>query len=473
MTDQQRYDALSCHDGWIQTPNLDKLAQRGADLRENRSQAPVCVPSRCSIFTGRYPHSHGVLENDRNLPVSEQHLPRLLKENGFRVSYAGKNHLLSDEQMELYADRFDDVYGAMDHPDYKAYHEVEKSSIERLNTVGSYASAEFHEFPDEVTSTGRTANKALEYLAESPEDAPWGIVVSFSDPHVPHLAPKRFSSLYPLESMQIPDIPECDVADKHPRVAIKKEAQGSLKASDDEKRLYLSVYGSMCSFIDEQIGRILQALEERSDAERTIVVFVSDHGDFCWKHGMCKKDLLLLDDLLHVPAILSYPPEIMPQVVDTTFTETIDVFPTLLELANIEVPLACEGRSLLPYLKGVTTAHRDGTQAEVCYPHMRSGYADLNEFLDAWEAARSQPDTALGRSTPYNVPGDYTKSIRSREWKYIWYSDGFEELYRVTNDKAEHRNLAGEPEYASVLNELREATLAWSPDVRESEVADA
>src|SRR5690606_21687840 len=109
---------------------------------------------------------------------------------------------------------------------------------------------------------------------------------------------------------------------------IKHRAQGSDKATDEDKRRYLSAYNSMCSFVDEQVGNILAMLRQRPDADRTIVVFTSDHGDFAWHHGLCKKDLMLCEDLLHVPAIIHWPERFGHQVVENTYTEHVDWMPT-------------------------------------------------------------------------------------------------------------------------------------------------
>src|SRR5690606_20043936 len=96
------------------------------------------------------------------------------------------------------------------------------------------------------------------------------------------------------------------------------------RATDADKRHYISVYASMVAFIDEQVGRILDALRNRPDADRTIVVFTSDHGDFCWHHGLCKKDLVLYEDLLHVPAVIHWPAALRSQTFDHVFTEHAD-----------------------------------------------------------------------------------------------------------------------------------------------------
>lgn len=463
MTDQQRFDALSCHGGWIRTPHLDRLASEGVDLHGHYAQAPVCVPSRCTLFTGRYPHAHGVLENDARLASREIHLFKVLRQQGYEISYAGKNHLLEREEFEANLDRFDDFAGEGFAPSRTQleYDFCERESIGRLASVGSYASAEFHDFPDEVTHTGRVANRALGFLDVSPIDRPWCVVASFSDPHVPHLAPRRFEGMYPTDSIELPEWDPSELDSKHPRVRVKRGAQGADRASDDEKRFYLSVYGAMCSFVDEQIGRLVAAARKRPDSERTLIVFVSDHGDFGWRHGLCKKDLLLYDDLLHVPAIFHFPARLPAAKIEKTLSEHADVMPTLLDLAGIEIPLGCQGKSIVPVATGLAVEHRDQVHAEICYPWMRSGFETAEAFRSAWTQAR-EDGLPLGRSAPYNVPGDHARCVRSADWKYIWYGDGFEELYDLAQDPSESRNLATTAACGDVLQRMRDRLREWA-----------
>lgn len=461
MTDQQRFDALSCHGGWIQTPHLDRLAAEGVDLRGHFAQAPVCVPSRCSLFSGRYGHGHGVLENDGRLGAHEAHLFKVLRQQGYHLTYSGKNHLLPESEMIANFDGYDS-HGPerAEEPNRAAYLALERRSMKKLFSGNSHDSGEYHDFPDEVTGSGVIAAETKRHLRAAPADQPWCVVTSFSDPHVPHLAPRRFESLYSQEAIPLPEWDESELNSKHPRVRVKRGAQGSATADEADRRRYLSIYGSMCSFVDELIGGIVATLRERPDAARTMIVFVSDHGDFCWHHGLVKKDLLLYDDLLHVPTLIHWPEQLQPQVIRQTLSEHVDILPTILELAGIVPPPVCQGRSLVPLLRGETASHRDEIHAEVCYPEMRSAYRSAQEFRAAWEADQLSGGP-LANSAPFNVPGDHTKCVRTTRWKYIWFGDGFEELYDVQEDPDEAHNLAAEPEFTAVINDLRKRLADW------------
>ncbi len=461
MTDQQRFDALSCHGGWIKTPHLDRLAAEGVDLRGHFAQAPVCVPSRCTLFSGIYPHAHGVLENDQLLPGCHPHLVKVLRQQAYHLAYSGKNHMLPDAELAANVTRFDPPEKRVPlSRERQAYVQLEHEAQRYLAEHDCFGSGRFHDFPDEVTTSGMIAAQTLDDLAAAPADRPWCLVSSFSDPHVPHLAPRRFAALYPEDELPLPDWQPAPEGTKPRRLRVKRGAQGSDRADPAAQRHYLAVYGAMCSYVDELIGRIMAALRGRPDADRTIVVFVSDHGDFCWDQGMVKKDLLLYDALLRVPAIVHWPAHLPARVVAGTFTEHTDMLPTLLELLGVPSPAGCQGRSFAGLLRGETNSHRTQVHAEVCYEWMRSGYDTPEEYRRAWEAARGT-SSPLARSAPFNVPGDHTRAVRTREWKYIWFGDGFEELYDLVNDPAESRNLAGDPRCAGELADMRRRLTDW------------
>lgn len=456
VTDQQRFDSFSAHGGPARTPHFDALAVEGVDLRKHYAQAPVCVPSRSTLFTGRYPSAHGVMENFIRIGENEIHLFKVLQKAGYSLAYHGKNHLLPTAEMARNFEEFSEPeFNHGGDPLRASYVALERQSLARLSTHGSFASAMFHDFPDEVTTTGVIANAALSTLDHAPVDRPWCAVASFYAPHVPHLAPRRFADSYPAEAMSLPPLPEGDAfAGKPPRLRIKYHAQAADRATDADKRLYLSVYASMNAFVDEQVGRILAALRNRPDADCTIVVFTSDHGDFCWHHGLCKKDLVLYEDLLHVPAVIHWPAALKPQIVDYAFTEHTDLVPTLLDLAGIDAPPGCQGRSFARLLKGETRSFRDSIYAEVCYPWMRNPFPDYASFRAAWKSTEPG-QIALRSGASYNVPGDHTKAVRTSKWSYLWYGDGFEELYALEDDPEEWNNLAADPRHAETLTAMR------------------
>lgn len=458
MTDQQRYDALGIHGSQALTPNIDSLARCSADLSSLYTQSPVCVPSRCNLFTGRYPHSHRVRQNISRLSPDEAHLFKVLKQNGYYLGYVEKNHLLDASEFRNFD--YIDLEDARSHSGSRAeYWEFRKEQLSRLTEVGAFASAAFHDFPEEMTDTGISRASALQFLNTAPREIPYCLTVSFSDPHVPHLALRKYEDRYPLGKIVLPSDKDT-LEGKHKRFRMKQRAQQALSATDEEKRRYLAVYYAMISYIDECIGDILAAVDIRGDRDDTMIVFTSDHGDFALHHSLFKKDLVLLDDLLHVSCLISYPSVIHPRAVDA-LCEQIDIMPTLLDLAGIGTPFGCQGRSMKGLLSGKTDSHKHAVHAEICRPYDRNPYDTYDQYKDELGRAKHHVHHALHRSSTFNIPGDYCKMVRTRDYKYIWYTDDFEELYDLRTDAAETVNMAISDEQRARCKDMRLSLFEW------------
>lgn len=467
MMDQQRADALGCVSPWMHTPNLDRLAAEGAHLRKFFAQSPVCVPSRINYITGRYPHSHGNRENNARVAPGEPHIFRVVKKAGYQTAVFGKNHMFYDEdlpKLDTDGTRVESL-GQFDTPSVRAYQAYLTECRRQLQDLGCWA-ASFHDFPEELTRTHRTGAAAVEYLRQVDTASPFFLWVSFADPHVPHTAPRRFSPLYPLDEMPVPPGAlaaeyDAEVQHKPTRQAVKRKAQGMVDAPEEGLHRYIAVYSAMISFVDEWIGRILYTLAMRGLADDTLVVFVSDHGDFRGEHGMVKKDLVLYDSLLHVPCIVRYPGHIKPQALENALVEQIDLYPTILDYANIDIPKGVQGVSMRPLLEGKAEPMHGAIYAEICPPLFRNPYKTADEFILEWQNYHTADGHPLQWTAPYNVPGEFVKAIRTVERKYIWYASGEEELYDLTLDPGEIQNLADDGNYAEDKAALKLHLLEW------------
>ncbi|MFP4381262.1 MAG: sulfatase [Candidatus Sumerlaeia bacterium] len=452
MTDQQRFDALGANgNGLIHTPNLDKLAAAGANVQSYYSNCPVCVPSRCTLFTGRYPHSHRVRENHNLLEFGREiHLFRVLKQAGYTLGYTGKNHLLESEEMENFD--YVKVKEASDAPELKEWYADYRKKMAEEGKPELWRGGVFHDFPEETTRTYQTGSGAIEFLKKQTKDQPFCLCASFSDPHVPHLAPAKFKDLYPEDKMQPYSWSEGELEKKARRFGMKWRAQKADRVDDEGRRHYMAVYYGMISWVDEMIGRILDELKAQGLDENTIIVFTADHGEFCFEHNMYKKDLVLLESLLHVPFLICWPGKLESQVVKDAMMEEVDVMSTILDLMGIEAPFGIQGTSFAPCLKGERQGHKDAVFAEICPPWLYNkfeSYEAFEEHHGGWE------------STPYNVPGDYTKAIRERNFRYIWYGTGEEELYDLRTDPQEFDNVAEHPDYQAEKSRLKLRLLEW------------
>ena len=457
MTDQQRYDALGANgNDVIRTPNLDAIASRGVNLHDYHVNAPVCVPSRCTLFTGRYLHSHRVRENHTLIESDREiHLFRILRHAGYSIGYVGKNHLLERHEFENFdhADVWNTTHVMS--PSEEAVHAFGKSRGRPMRERGAWAGATFHDLPPEHTRPYVKASSAIRFLEERPADRPFCLCLSFSDPHAPHIALRKYEEQYPLAAMKLHEYPEGELEQKAVRFGVKWRAQQSDKAAEEDKRRFMAVYFSMISWVDEQVGRVMRRLAELGLAENTIVVFTTDHGEFCFDHNMVKKDLVLLDSLLHVPLLVSWPARLEHRDVRGPLVEEVDVLPTLLDLAGVDAPLGVQGRSFAKLLTGEATEHKDAVYAEICPPWLYNPHTTYEAFLEDWRARSDQPP-------PFNVVGDFNKSVREREYRYVWYGTGEEELYDHRSDPREWRNVANEAAYAEVKNRLKLRLLEWN-----------
>ena len=476
MTDQQRFDCLGVNGNpIIHTPNLDRLARSGVDVKKYYVNAPVCVPSRCTLFTGRYPHATRIRQNFCMLERGREiHLFRALKHEGYSLGYIGKNHLLEDEEWQNFD--YTDVWG-YDHemsPEETKTQEFAQGRMKPMVERGAWAGATFHDFPLETTRPYVKADSAIRFLKghrgqETSEGrCPFCLTLSFSDPHAPHIAPRKFESVYPLDTLTPYPTREGELQEKAARFGIKYLAQQADQATDEDKRRFMAVYYAMISWVDEQIGRVLDTLDDLGLREDTIVVFTSDHGEFCFEHDMVKKDLVLLESLLHVPFLVSWAGTIPAGTVDDTFTEEVDVVPTLLESVGAQVPFGVQGKSVLPILMGqggagdsdgtsdrVTVRHKDAVFAESCPPWLYNPFESFETFREDWEANH---DTHF----PFNIPGDYNKAVRDDRFRYIWYGTGEEELYDLEADPHEQHNVAADQEYRQAKLEMKCRLLEWN-----------
>lgn len=458
MTDQQRFDALGVNgNAVIQTPHLDALARSGANIQGYFSNSPVCVPSRCTLFTGRYPHSHGIRENYNYLEAGREfHLFRVLKQSGYRIGYCGKNHLLDQQEFENF-----DYTGYMDGaPRTPAEAALNQQYTKHCGELGiPYGKHEIwrtglvHDAPPEATRAWQTAQAGAAFLRQQDGQKPFCLCVSFKDPHVPHMALREYFQRIPMDQIRVPPFGgDEELAGKARRWAIKRAAFHAEKATEEDIRYYIAVYYAMIGWVDAQIGDLLQTLREQGLDKNTLVVFTSDHGDFNFEHGLAKKDLVLADSLLRVPLLISWPGRIRPMVQNSTFVEEVDVMPTLLDLMGIESPVGIQGESFAPLLYGTADRHKEAVFAEICPPYLYNKYPDYQAF-----AAAQGGD----REASFNVPGDFTKSIREKDFRYVWYGNGEEELYDHRCDPHELRNVAADPAYASEKQRLKLRLLEW------------
>jgi choline-sulfatase len=407
----------------VQTPHLDRLAARGTLFSNAHCQAPLCNPSRTSLLMGLRPSTtgiYGLAPWFRKVEPYQDHvtLPQYLARHGYRTYTAGKIFHggyppREDRPREM------DVWG----PDGG----IGARPPEKLippTPMGNHPLMDWGLFPhrDEDKGDWQVATWAVERLKTMPKEQPFFLAAGFFLPHVPCFATEEWFDLYPEEELFLPPI-KVDERDgtspfswflhwrlPEPRLKWVREA--------GEWRNLVRSYLACISFIDHQVGRLLDALESEGFAENTVIVLWSDHGYHLGEKLITGKNTLW-ERSTRVPLIFAGPG--ISQDADCERpVELLDIFPTLIELCNLPARRELEGRSLVPLLQ---------------------------------DADAPRPWPAI---TTHNQ-GNH--AVRSEHWRYIRYADGSEELYDVRRDPHEWNNLEGNIEHAAVLAEHRK----WLP----------
>jgi arylsulfatase A-like enzyme len=415
MDDQN--DWLGCLGGHpqVKTPHLDRLAARGTLFTSAHCQAPLCHPSRASLLTGLRPSTIGIYGLEpglRQVPALTNHitLPQTFTRLGWFTYTCGK--IYHDGTIPQAARAVEFAEWGPAPPSPKPLRPFSK-------IPESHPLMDWGPFPEreQETPDWQIASAAVQALRKAPREKPFFIAAGFRLPHVPCYAPPPWFALYPEADLQLPPVREDDRADT-PKFSWYlhwklPEPRLSVLRNFGEWRPLVRAYLASISFVDSQIGRVLDELEASGAATNTVVVVWSDHGWHLGEKGISGKNSLW-ERSTRVPLIVAGPGVGRGARCQRT-VELLDLFPTLLELTGQPARPDLEGHSLLPQLRDASA------------PRL-------------WPAL-----------TTHN-PGNH--SVRTEQWRYIRYADGSEELYDEAQDPNEWTNLANDPKTLAVRQEL-------------------
>lgn len=429
FADQLRYASLSCHgDRLAKTPNIDRFAACSAELCNAVSGHPVCAPYRASLLTGKYTTSTGMVINEIRMNPNHRSFAHVLNDAGYEAAYIGKWHLYAAELGNHYdpknsfipkgPDRlgFDGLFAA-----YNFHHEYYGApAYYHLDTPDKIYCSKYE--PDEQTDM---AIDALHGLSASKK--PFALFLSIGTPHdpwIPENVPGKYLELFKDAAFELPEnyLPEND-----------PHADGWARLSDQERRElteWMRVYYAMVANLDDNIGRLMAAIEEMGLDKDSIVVFTSDHGELFGAHGRRAKNIFY-DEAVRVPFFLRFPGHV-PSGSYSSPMNTVDILPTLLNLLGLPVSQEAEGQDLSRYLlSGGNGPHPDGSLMMCTGPTAK--FEDGHEWR-AW---------------------------RNERFTYATYlSDDSEYLFDNEADPFQMHNLIGEPDFAQTAKELREKMLA-------------
>ena len=436
-TDQQRYDTIGAlGNPYVSTPNIDSLVDEGVAFTHAYCQSPICTPSRVSFLTGMYPSTVHVNGNGNNyFPETYPLVTRTLTDVGYDCGLIGKLHLAS--AFGRIEPRADDGYRYWQYShaprdDWKKGHDY----ADWVRSKG-YILGELTKSPDgvpaELHQTTWCAEKTIEFIREERE-GPWLASVNIYDPHPPFNPPKEYREQFNPSEIPEPLFKESDLEQQHrlrqvdfqskvhtphnldirnPIIPQSPGGSSQKTVGTSDAKTLIAAYYAMIKLIDDQLGRILDALNDTGQRENTVIIFTSDHGEMLGDHGLIQKGCRFYDGLVRVPLIFSWQGQFETGLKSNALVELVDKAPTLLELAGLPVPEGMHGQSLIPILRGQgnTNHHRH---------YVRCEYYD----------ALDRPDHTF--ATMY----------RDKRYKLVVYHGHQEgELYDLVDDPGEFNNL--------------------------------
>jgi iduronate 2-sulfatase len=430
------------------TPNLDKLAATGVRFDRAYCQFPLCNPSRASFLCGLRPDQTGVHDNAVHFRKKRPDwvtLPQLFQKNGYSVCRVGKLYHYGVPN-QIGTDGFDDAPSWQKKVNPRGRDKDEEPLIDSLgpgNGFGARLSWLAADGTDEEQTDGKGAEAAVKLLEEL-KDRSFFLAVGFFRPHTPYVAPKPYFAIHPLETMTLPQEPADDRADiPPPALPVRPPNYG---APEERLRLAKQAYRASTSFMDAQVGKVLESLDRLKLADRTIVVFISDHGYLLGEHGLWQK-MNLFEEAARVPMIVRVPGNSSAGKASTRIVELVDLYPTLADLCGLSPPKGLPGRSLKPLIENPSTSWKDQAVTQL---------RRVNRPAAAKGAKKKEQPTVAFDGY----------SLRTDRFRYTEWDDGKRgvELYDHSTDPHEWKNLAKESAHAATVAELK-ATLA---NLRES-----
>ena len=436
MTDTQGVNVVGCYGRpEMRTPNIDRLASEGIRFERAYTCCPVCGPARSSIMTGNYPHTTGVLANNIPLGANIKTIGERLHDNGYHTAYIGKWHLSG-------TDYFDDGRcppGWDPEYWYDGRRYLEELTVEerlmwrqKLRTP-----ADIHKYgiTEEFTWAHRVSNRAIDFIKKYSDKSPFFLVVSYDEPHGPSTCPPPFCDMFIDFEYKLPENVRDPLINKPQH---QREWAEYVNLPRDKKTLKRPLYFGCNSFVDYEIGRVLEAIDDY--APDSLVIFTSDHGTPLLSHGLNSKGPAMYDEITRIPLIVRWRDRVPSGEVCPYPVSHINIVPTILEVAGLKVPPFIEGKSILSTLLDPKVKPND-------FVFMEFTRYEINH--DSWGGF--QPIRCI-------FDGRYKLVIN------LHYTD---ELYDLEKDPLEMDNLIDSEEYAEIRDFLHDKLLEWMDKTRD------
>ena len=429
MSDQhsRRYASSYGH-SFVRTPNMQRLADDGATFDNAYCNSPICGPSRASFMTGRYVPDVEAWDNATVLHSDEPTWAHLLNAAGYDTVLSGKMHFQGADQMHGFKHRvLSDVHGNSS-PELAAnwtewLPETAAADMTMFTEVGP------GEHPYSAYDEVATAHASTYIRAQRNADRPWALLVGLITPHYPFVVRPKYWDIYYPEHADLPDVP-AHMDDLHPHKRRLAEWFSFIDVPDDLAARARAGYYGLITYTDDCLGSILEAIDESGQADETVVVYTSDHGEGAGEHGMWNKHTFY-ENSVGVPLQIRWPGRIPPGARVTQPVSLVDLTKTIIDAAGAKAPQSWAGESLLP----LATGQAEGGDGLVISDFLADG---------SWSACRM---------------------VRVGNLKYNYYHGEPEELFDLATDPTELTDQSSNPSYAQLLHDLRaKAMVGYDPE---------
>lgn len=452
-TDQQRFDTIGAlGNPHVQTPTIDHLVREGVAFTHAYCQSPICTPSRASFLTGLYPaRVHNTRNGNETFPDWPPLVTKLIADSGYECGLVGKFHLTSAGKRT--EPRLDDGYTFWkfshaprdDWPqghDYAEWVRAQGGDLDALRQSEDRVPTHLHQ-------TTWASEMAIDFI-QQPREKPWLLSVNIYDPHPPFIPPRSYFERFDPSTLPGPHFQPSDLEQQAKLKNI--DFQGTVQTPEQRNAQKIHAqYYAMIAQIDDQLARIMQVLEETGQAENTVIIYTSDHGESLGDHGLLEKGCRFYEGLVRVPLIFHWPGHFQQGLQSDALVELLDKTATIVDLCGLEQPEYQQGQSLMPILRGEASPdhHRDFVRCE---------------YFDAL-------DSHFTGGT-----GTFATMYRDRRYKLsVYHGHDLGELYDLEQDPWEFNNLWDDPAHQEVKLKLLHAsfdqTMLLTADVGSRRIA--
>jgi len=472
----------------VKTPHLDAIAAGGTTFTQHYAQATPCGPSRASLYTGMYLHNHRSLLNGTPLDARHTNVAMEARNAGYDPALFGYTDVALDPRHHVIKDGYEGVlpglspichlHGTLESwlVDLKSKgYDIPENPSDIFKPQNSYPGAEKKgptyapaKYTAKDSNTAFVVGEVLKYLSKSQGD-PWFIHLSFISPHPPFVVPEPYHDLYDADDISAPcrlETPELESA-QHPWIefylnnpsatgyTVGVNSQDYLSLSERDERQIQATYYAMMTEVDDQIGRLVEYLKNTDAYDDTLIVFTSDHGEHMGDHWMYSK-YSYFNQTFHVPLIVRDPSPKARKAdgsVIEVFTESIDVMPTILEGIDLDVPLQCDGKSLLPFCRG---------------SHSQEWREAYHSSFDLRASSGNLAVPPLGLRADQCL----VNILSDGKFKYVHFTSLPPLLFDLENDPNEFTNLADHADQKGRLFEYAQKMLTWRIEHEAPELTD-